>query len=94
MRREKASERMYALYLSLYWMSACFVYGYTRLFLSRLGFSADQVGLVLAVGAQTFTVANGGNGVGGSIDFMEINGGGFTPYTLRNKWASIARSPY
>ena len=23
----------YALYLSLYWMSACFVYGYTRLFL-------------------------------------------------------------
>ena len=39
----------YALYLSLYWMSACFVYGYTRLFLSRLGFSADQVGLLLAV---------------------------------------------
>lgn len=39
----------YALYLSLYWMSACFVNGYTRLFLSRLGFSADQVGLVLAV---------------------------------------------
>lgn len=39
----------YALYLSLYWMSACFVYGYTRLFLSRLGFSADQVGLILAV---------------------------------------------
>ena len=27
----------YALYLSLYWMSACFVYGYTRLFMSRLG---------------------------------------------------------
>lgn len=39
----------YALYLSLYWMSACFVYGYTRLFLSRLGFSANEVGLVLAV---------------------------------------------
>ncbi|MBQ6147034.1 MAG: MFS transporter [Clostridia bacterium] len=39
----------YALYLSLYWMSACFVYGYTRLFMSRLGFSADQVGLVLAM---------------------------------------------
>ena len=39
----------YALYLSLYWMSACFVYGYTRLFMSRLGYSADQVGLVLAV---------------------------------------------
>ena len=38
----------YALYLSLYWMSACFVYGYTRLFMSRLGYSADQVGLVLA----------------------------------------------
>ena len=30
-------------------MSACFVYGYTRLFLSRLGFSANQVGLVLAI---------------------------------------------
>ena len=30
-------------------MSACFVYGYTRLFLSRLGFSADQVGLLLAI---------------------------------------------
>ena len=29
-------------------MSACFVYGYTRLFMSRLGYSADQVGLVLA----------------------------------------------
>ena len=39
----------YALYLSLYWISACFVYGYTRLFLSRLGFSADQVGILLAV---------------------------------------------
>ena len=39
----------YALYLSLYWMSACFVYGYTRLFLDRLGFSARQVGLVLAL---------------------------------------------
>ena len=39
----------YSLYLSLYWVSACFVYGYTRLFLSRLGFSADQVGLLLAV---------------------------------------------
>lgn len=39
----------YALYQSLYWMSACFVYGYTRLFLSRRGFSADQVGLVLAI---------------------------------------------
>ena len=39
----------YALYLSLYWISACFVYGYTRLFLSRLGFSADAVGLLLAV---------------------------------------------
>ncbi len=39
----------YALYQSLYWMSACFVYGYTRLFLNRLGFSADQVGLVLAL---------------------------------------------
>ena len=39
----------YALYLSLYWMSACFVYGYARLFLSRRGFSADQVGLVLAI---------------------------------------------
>ena len=30
-------------------MSACFVYGYTRLFLDRLGFSARQAGLVLAV---------------------------------------------
>ena len=30
-------------------MSACFVYGYTRLFLSRLGYSADQVGLVLTL---------------------------------------------
>ena len=30
-------------------MSACFVYGYTRLFLSRLGFSADEVGLLLAL---------------------------------------------
>ena len=30
----------YALYLSLYWMSVCFVYGYTRLFLGHLGFSA------------------------------------------------------
>ena len=39
----------YALYLSLYWISACFVYGYTRLFLSRLGFSADRVGILLAV---------------------------------------------
>ena len=39
----------YALYLSLYWMSACFVYGYTRLFMDRLGYSADQVGLVLAL---------------------------------------------
>ncbi len=39
----------YALYLSLYWISACFVYGYTRLFLSRLGFDADAVGLLLAV---------------------------------------------
>ena len=39
----------YALYLSVYWMSACFVYGYTRLFLDRLGFSARQAGLVLAV---------------------------------------------
>ena len=39
----------YALYLSLYWMSACFVYGYTRLFLGRLGFSADEVGLLLAL---------------------------------------------
>lgn len=39
----------YSLYLSLYWVSACFVYGYTRLFLSRLGFSADQVGVLLAV---------------------------------------------
>jgi len=39
----------YALYLSLYWVSACFVYGYTRLFLSRLGFSADAVGLLLAI---------------------------------------------
>lgn len=38
----------YALYLSLYWVSACFIYGYTRLFLSELGFSADQVGLLLA----------------------------------------------
>lgn len=39
----------YALYLSLYWVSACFVYGYTRLFLSRLGFSADEVGLLMAL---------------------------------------------
>ena len=39
----------YALYLSLYWISACFVYGYTRLFLSRLGFDADAVGLLLAI---------------------------------------------
>ena len=39
----------YSLYLSLYWVSACFVYGYTRLFLSRLGFSADTVGLILAI---------------------------------------------
>ena len=39
----------YALYLSLYWISACFVYGYTRLFLSRLGFDADVVGLLLAL---------------------------------------------
>lgn len=39
----------YALYLSLYWISACFVNGYTRLFLSRLGFSADRVGILLAV---------------------------------------------
>lgn len=39
----------YALFLSLYWISACFVYGYTRLFLSRLGFDADAVGLLLAV---------------------------------------------
>lgn len=39
----------YALYLSLYWVSACFVYGYTRLFLSRQGFSADAVGLLLGV---------------------------------------------
>ena len=38
----------YALYLSLYWVSACFIYGYTRLFLNELGFSADQVGLLLA----------------------------------------------
>ena len=38
----------YSAYLSLYWISACFVYGYTRLFLSRLGFSADQVGILLA----------------------------------------------
>ena len=30
-------------------MSACFVYGYTRLFMSRLGFSAGQVGLILAI---------------------------------------------
>ena len=37
-----------ALYLSLYWMSACFVYGYTRLYLGRMGFTADQVGLLLA----------------------------------------------
>lgn len=39
----------YALYLSLYWVSACFVYGYTRLFLSKLGFSADEVGLLMAL---------------------------------------------
>ena len=39
----------YALYLSLYWVSACFVFGYTRLFLSRLGFSADEVGLLMAL---------------------------------------------
>ena len=39
----------YSAYLSLYWISACFVYGYTRLFLSRLGFSADRVGILLAV---------------------------------------------
>ncbi len=39
----------YAIYLSLYWISVCFVYGYTRLFLSRLGFSADEVGALLAV---------------------------------------------
>ena len=39
----------YALYLSLYWISACFINEYTRLFLSRLGFPADQVGLLLAV---------------------------------------------
>jgi PPP family 3-phenylpropionic acid transporter len=38
----------YALYLSLYWVSACFIYCYTRLFLNELGFSADQVGLLLA----------------------------------------------
>lgn len=44
-----------------------------------------------AVGASTFTIANGGNGVGGYIDFMEINGGGFTPYTLRNKSDLTAR---
>ena len=39
----------YTVYLSLYWVSACFVYGYTRLFLGRLGYSADAVGLLLAV---------------------------------------------
>ena len=39
----------YALYLSLYWISACFINEYTRLFLSRLGFPADQVGLLLAI---------------------------------------------
>ena len=44
-----------------------------------------------AVGAKTFTIADGGNGVGGYIDFMEINGGGFTPYTLRNKSDLTAR---
>ncbi len=66
-----------------------------------LGFDAgsSQYGKVVidggktdyAVGAKTFTVANGGNGVGGYIDFMEINGGGFKPYTLRNKSDLTAR---
>lgn len=66
-----------------------------------LGFDADsgEYGKVVidggkldyAVGAKTFTVANGGNGVGGYIDFMEINGGGFTPYTLRNESDLTAR---
>ena len=37
----------YALYLSFYWMSACFVYGYTRLYMGQMGFSADEVGLLL-----------------------------------------------
>ncbi len=46
---KKRLNASYALYLSLYWISACFVYSYTRLFLSRLGFGADEVGMLLAL---------------------------------------------
>ena len=76
-------------------------YGYSTGNDWTLGFDAgsSQYGKVVidggktdyAVGAKTFTVANGGNGVGGYIDFMEINGGGFKPYTLRNKSDLTAR---
>lgn len=38
----------YSLYQSLYWMSACFVYSYTRVFLQKLGFSASVAGAELA----------------------------------------------
>ena len=51
----------------------------------------DDGNLDYAVGANTFTIANGGNGVSGYIDFMEINGGGFKPYTLRNQSSLKAR---
>lgn len=39
----------YALYQSLYWMSACFVYSYTRVFLQKLGFSVTAAGAELAL---------------------------------------------
>lgn len=39
----------YALYQSLYWMSACFVYSYTRVFLQKLGFSVTVAGVELAL---------------------------------------------
>ena len=39
----------YALYQSLYWMSACFVYSYTRVFLQKLGFSVTAAGVELAL---------------------------------------------
>lgn len=39
----------YALYQSLYWMSACFVYSYTRVFLQKLGFSVTLAGVELAL---------------------------------------------
>ena len=76
-------------------------YGYSTGTDWTLGFDAlsGQYGKVIidggkldyAVGARIFTVANGGNGVGGYIDFMEINGGGFKPYTLRNESDLTAR---